>query len=162
MPARVRFRFAVLAACIGVGLLAPGRARSCTCLPPPPPLEALAMADAVFTGRVLAAELVQPGFGYVYTIEVYAVWKGPQLRELQVSTTDPSMCGIWLQPGQEFLIFATQQGSSLETDGCGRTKALAVAEEDLDALGGPEAVGRTTVSWSTMKLRYAGEIPATR
>jgi hypothetical protein len=126
-------------------------------MPPPPPLEALEEADAVFSARCLTAVPIEHtnGYTHTYTLRVLAVWKGEGDAIITIRTSDPAMCGIWLNPGEEYLIYAYEWEGVLESNNCSRTKMLEFAAEDLAELGEPNiVVGNREPSWGTIKARY--------
>ena len=61
-----------------------GPAWACRCVPPPPPLDALAEADQVFHGTVVAIAVEEEGFAHFVEFEVHEVWKGSASAELVV------------------------------------------------------------------------------
>jgi hypothetical protein len=126
---------------------------ACSCIEPPPPLEALKDATAVFSGRVLTAA-PDAANGFTYTMRVHAVWKGSTKPEAEVTTSDVAMCGLWMEPGMEFLVYAGGEESSLSTHSCSRSKPLVSAEADLAELGAPIAVGSGVAGMTTLKVRY--------
>lgn len=114
-------------------------ALACSCMMPPPPPKALEQAAAVFSGKVTKIE------GDVtkqrtITIAVDQAWKGVETETVTL-TTGPGggMCGFGFQDGESYLVYAYRSGEKkdgpLSTSICTRTKTLANAKEDLDALG---------------------------
>ena len=126
---------------------------ACSCTEPPPPLDALEDATAVFTGRVLAAT-PDGANGFTYTIRVHAVWKGSAEPEVEVSTSDVAMCGLWMQAETDYLVYAGGDEAALSTHVCSRSKPMAAAESDLAELGEPIAVGTTATGMTMLKARY--------
>jgi hypothetical protein len=120
----------------------------------PTPVEAMGQADAVFTGRVLTAVPIESTNGYVYTMRVHAVWKGTVIVELQVETGEPAMCGVWLQPGETYLVYAYEYEGVVSTGNCTRTREIGFADEDLAELGSPLAVEDMMLSVGMIKVRY--------
>ena len=129
-------------------------ALACSCMELPPPVEAMGQADAVFTGRVLSAVPSGSTDGYEYMIQIHAVWKGAATVELRVETGDPAMCGLWLQPGETYLVYADEFDGVMSTNNCTRSREIGFADEDLAALGGPLAVEDMLLSVGTIKARY--------
>jgi hypothetical protein len=146
-------RFLVLSAVIVLTLPA-SVALACSCMEFPPPVEAMGQADAVFTGRVLSAVPIESTNGYVYTMRVHAVWKGAAIVEVRVETDEPAMCGVWLQPGETYLVYAGEHQGMLSTGNCTRTREISFAGEDLAELGSPLAVEGMTLSVGMFKVRY--------
>ena len=128
-------------------------AHACSCTEPPPPQDALKDATAVFTGRVLTA-VPEGGNAYTYTLKVHAVWKGSAAPEAKVATSDVAMCGLWMEPGSELLVYASGAEDELSTSNCSRSKPVAVAGPDFAELGEPIAVGTTETSMTVLKARY--------
>ena len=128
-------------------------AMACSCAELPPPLESLKSATAVFSGRILSAK-PEGANGYAYTVEVYAVWKGPASPELIVTTSDVGMCGLWMGVGSEFLVYALGDEGALTTHNCTRSKPLQFAGADLAELGTPVAVATGALTLSVLKARY--------
>lgn len=122
----------------------PAAAR-CSCLPPPPPREALARADAVFAGTVLSVE-ERRGEGGMATLAVRIAptrrWKGAAADTVTVHTPDNSAaCGVAFTPGEAYLVYASG-ADELGVNLCSRTRPLAGAEDEVEALGEP---GRTRI-----------------
>ena len=67
----------LLILCASLATISTGAAWACRCVaPPPPPLEALAEADHVFHGTVVAIAVEDEGFEHFVEFEVHEVWKG--------------------------------------------------------------------------------------
>ena len=167
-------------ALIGVMAVPATPVYACSCIPPEPPGIALQRASAVFVGRAAAVEdagrrllftpvfpfvqLVPRGFGPVTTtFEVSRIWKGPKNGRLTVeAAADDGMCGFRFAQGQEYVVYASGEGSGLSTDSCSRTRALDAADEDLLALGDgivPEALAQETGSgWSWLPLVWIAAV----
>jgi len=126
---------------------------ACSCTEPPPPLDAMKDATAVFTGRVVAA-IPYGTNAYTYTLRVYAVWKGSAAPEAIVATSDVAMCGLWMRPGTEYLVYATGPEDELFTSNCSRSKPTSLAAPDFAELGAPIAVGTTDASVAMLKARF--------
>ncbi|HEX2190563.1 MAG TPA: hypothetical protein VHG51_16765 [Longimicrobiaceae bacterium] len=117
----------------------------CSCIPPRPPLEALAQADAVFSGTVVSVE-ERRGEGGMGELEVRIVpdrrWKGAAADTVVVHTADNSAaCGVAFAPGEAYLVYA-YGSDGLRASLCSRTAPLAQAADDEEALGTP---GRTRI-----------------
>ena len=125
-------------------LALPKPAHACTCASSGSPKEALAEADAVFAGRVVA--LHTPGSSFrsgewvissadLVTVEfkVNRVWKGPRRETLTVETERLGMsCGFEFKEGRKYIVYAWD-GS--RTGLCTRTAPTWMAFVDLAALG---------------------------
>ena len=120
---------------------------SCTCTPPVSATEELEKSDAVFTGKVL--EVITDTINAENTIftfykikfEISAVWKGVNSEQVVISTSmQASVCGFLFEQGIEYIVYAFNDGTSLSTNICTRTKKLSEAQEDLNELGTPVIV----------------------
>lgn len=143
----------LLAAATTACFAAAGPVLACRCSPPPTPLEELASSDAVFSGTVTAFELDNSGLASVYRVkfDVSQCWKGGLGTMVEIQTPSHS-CGWLFTAGVEYLVYATGSSGWLGTHLCDRTRRLASAQEDLDALGEPQCT--TTVepgTWSRVK-----------
>lgn len=130
-----------------LALAIPRTAGACSC-GTVTPREALLGCDAVFAGRVVA---VDPGDVMLditssrdvlhVRVEVSATWKGPRSPVLTIRTAgDEAVCGVSFVLGEEYLIYAWEAGETLlATNLCSRTGLLAMATEDLAALGAPSS-----------------------
>jgi hypothetical protein len=116
---------------------------ACRCRPPGSPADALASATSVFSGRVtaLAGAVDSGGPDPVQaTFAVTGVWKGADQPTLVVVTPASSAsCGFAFAQGQEYLVYASEVDGRLQTIACSRTAPIAVAGEDLAALGAGSA-----------------------
>ena len=142
-------RILIFTGALSVMLLATFSARACSCLPAPPPKEALAKADAVFSGTVESVERssdksTNDGKESVHerfkvTVRVTESWKGTNAATLVVYTElDGAMCGYDFAKGSSYLIYAHGGGVSgkdLLVSLCSRTGPLSGAKEDLQAFG---------------------------
>ncbi|MFN8423768.1 MAG: hypothetical protein U0470_10450 [Anaerolineae bacterium] len=127
------------AAGFAAGLFAsPRRAVACRCLPPPPPAEALAVADAVVRGAVVALAADEQGISA--TLRVRTVWKGPTGRRLSIrSAADCAACGYPFHLGDDLIVYAHAASPGeprvFQTTSCDRTSPYDAAE--AEALGAP-------------------------
>ncbi len=124
-------------------VLSANAASACSCMPTTPQ-QSLKNSGTVFAGRVIDVvdegemnpEVSRPLLGFKVTFEVSNVWKGQPNRQFVVRTSDSSAsCGYSFEKGKEYLVYASNQGSQLETGLCSGTKALAEASRDLAVLG---------------------------
>ena len=146
---------------IALGLLAPGRALPCSCLPTPTVAEELEHADAVFSGEITKLEvlptwwdladeppppeLVEKGAGEKpqrtvrATFAVGKVWKGASEATAVVHTTiDCCTCGRSFGIGRAYLVYAYRDKEGrLSTNACMRGGPLDQKPEDLSELGAP-------------------------
>ena len=148
-----------LAALAGLLFLA-SDARSCTCFKELSVRKSVRAADAVFVGRVLTVEPLacdsdRRGCSRAAqaTLEASRAWKGvePSLRVVKVFLPDPEACGLELEVGATYLIFAgvspppnlasgfgsVSGGSTLTVSRCSRSGLLSESLEELEALGVP-------------------------
>jgi hypothetical protein len=124
-------------------VLSTNAASACSCLPTTPQ-QSLKNSGTVFAGRVIDVvdegetrpEVSRPLLGFKVTFEVSNVWKGQPNRQFVVRTSGSSAsCGYSFEKGKEYLVYASNQGSQLETGLCSGTKPLANAQRDLAVLG---------------------------
>jgi hypothetical protein len=132
-------------------------ALACSCVEPLPPRDALEVADSVYSGRVL--EIVEldeglDGYMYAYEMELFASWKGIAEERLILKTTDPAMCGVSLQVGVSYLVYADRTNEVLDANNCSRTQALKDADEDLEELGKPTVVAAEVQNFGAVKAKY--------
>jgi len=137
-----------------ISILAVPSALACSCMSPPPPLEALDEATAVFIGRIVCADPTDIERGFDYTIEVHRVWKGVSASEVLVNTDDVAMCGLMMQVGDTYLVYAYGDLEALSTNNCSRSRPLQFAGEGIAELGEPILVGTEGETFTTLKLRY--------
>jgi hypothetical protein len=124
-----------------ISILGNSLAWACSCAPPPPPKLAMEASSAVFSGKVVSIE-TEGEFEKAVTLEVGDVWKGVEAKKVTIYTAkDGAACGVDFKEGTKYLVYATllKRGDSkgLSTNLCSRTKPLADAKEDIDALGKP-------------------------
>jgi hypothetical protein len=146
-------RSLVASTAIGIALAPLQSAFACSCVQPHPPLVELANHDAVFAGRVV--DVVVSGQQAVARLEVLACWKGGVAGTVVVTTPASSAaCGVGFEPGSEYLVYATDS-AGLRASLCSRTGGLALAGEDLDALGAPGCVTAVAPgTWGGVKRLY--------
>jgi len=154
----MRYKLAVaivagLALCSGV----PGSAQVCDCPAPRPVADELAASAAVFSGRVLAIDVVGTGdLALRVLFERYDCWKGAPDPQVQVYTAR-TVCGYRFQLGVQYLVYATLEPPNvlLTIDLCTRTGFLVRAGADLAALGTPVCtVAVTPSTWGAVKRLY--------
>ena len=140
--------FVLSATAILLWLLAvSGTVHACSCVLPGSPAKELERNAAVFAGQVVAVRhsfdpgsmRLGPGDRTTVEFDVATVWKGNVERDLRI-TTPPTggSCGAPFEEGQEYLVYAydsSYQEGGYSTGICTRTRLLAEAAEDLDALG---------------------------
>ena len=134
-------RAVLIVSLLGAGLImAPGPAYACSCVENPPPGEALEMSAAVFAGRVISLKLHERPDGTWSTVdpvtvefEISRVWKGHDYQTTYLTTArSGASCGFTFDEGEEYLVYSHNAATvSL----CSRTRSMAEAEEDLQALG---------------------------
>lgn len=124
-----------------VGLLwvIPHVASACSCIEPRPPTESLASAAAVFEGRAVAQRGPDDASGVdpiVYEFEVARRWKGEVGERVTITTAASSAaCGRRYEIGEAYLLYAYEADGILRDGMCSRTRRLADADADLEALG---------------------------
>ncbi len=133
----------LLILCASLATISTGAAWACRCIaPPPPPLDALAEADHVFHGTVVAIAVEDEGFEHFVEFEVHEVWKGSARPGLIVRTASSSAaCGVNFVVGEDYVVYAfdSNQGDHLNTNSCTRTRPFTA--EEGEALGEGVVVG---------------------
>lgn len=119
-------------------------ASACTCLPPKPPREALELATAVFSGKVVSQRLDDSGDVRI-RFEVERVFKSAVDPVVELATApSAAACGRSFSSGQSYLVYATgTPDGPLRDHACSRTQALLEAGPDLAALGPGRPPGAT-------------------
>ena len=128
-----------VALCLLTLLALPKPAYACSCGHSGSPREAMAEADAVFTGRVTAVTVHQDDprwFSGVdpVTVEfkVRSVWKGPRRKTLTVETArHGASCGFEFKEGREYIVYSYYGSTGL----CTRTAPTWMALRDFAVLG---------------------------
>lgn len=121
-------------------LITQAPALACSCTEPSPPPVALGESQAVFSGRVLDIEPVNPLEDSSRLMRVLfsvrTAWKGARHEQIIVSTARmEASCGFEFKKGAEYLVYASDFKHRLSTSLCSRTKALSSAAQDIAALG---------------------------
>ena len=153
----------LLLAVVFAGLLVPDTSLSCSCETPGTSLEALALDDAVFIGRVVVIVEATDDESWESWIffKLSAVWKGAFREDIAAIRTgtgwDEAHCGYDFEVGGEYLVYARLWGDGyLHTGICSRTNHLAAATEDVELLGEPifrpVATSVDRMSWGGVKL----------
>lgn len=156
-PLAFTVRAVLIASLLGAGLImAAGLAYACSCVENPPPGEALERSAAVFAGRIVSLKLHERPDGTWSSVdpvtiefEVSRVWKGHEYQTTYLTTArSGASCGFAFVEGEEYLVYSH---NATTVNLCSRTRSMAEAEEDLQALGegsSPEtgAVGPTPLS----------------
>ncbi len=133
---------------------------ACECALSPTPLEQLDRSTAVFSGTVIdISESVgpyAPELSYQVTFDVERSWKGEFDKPTIVHTgLDSGVCGYPFEKGENYLVYVHESENRLETDTCSRTKPLANAQEDLNALGTELKVYKLNVDNQIFNIPYA-------
>ena len=131
-------------------LAAPTPSHACSCIMPGTPSEELDKSAAVFAGKVVSVKEHEPFLKIMQSstdptnveFAVSEVWKGPMGRTSSFSTARlGASCGFTFVEGKEYIVYSRDGGTvSL----CSRTKLIAKAQEDLDALGESNPPGDET------------------
>ena len=121
-------------------LAAPAPSYGCSCIVPGTPQEELANSTAVFAAKVISVK-EHSFFGTTISstdpttvkFAVDKVWKGTVRSDMSFTTArSGASCGFTFVEGKEYIVYSRDGGTvSL----CSRTKLIAKAQEDLDALG---------------------------
>ena len=128
------------AMCVLTALALPRPVHACSCGPVGSPAEALAEADAVFAGEVIAIRAQgHPPFRMSSAdpvagdFRVSRVWKGPRRETLTVETESSGIsCGYQFKKGRKYIVY-TWDGT--RTGLCTRTAPAWMAFADFVALG---------------------------
>jgi hypothetical protein len=118
----------------------PDRARACSCATQTRE-QAFKSAAAVFEGRVveITRSKARPDGGrprLQVTLLVVRAWKGVKSERMTVLTAgDEAACGFGFQQGESYLVYAQKGGSLPGVSLCSRTRPMAEAGEDIDAMG---------------------------
>ncbi len=83
--------------------------------------DALARADAVFSGRLVSREVDDGTALHVFAVDTVHVGE-VSARQGVLSAASGASCGLELRGGGPFLVFATRQGDALAADLCGGTR----------------------------------------
>ena len=140
-----RGKLVVAAAAVALGLCViglmglPKPAHACSCAPSGSPAEALADADAVFAGEVIAVRPQgHPPFRLSSADPVAAefrvsqVWKGPRRETVTVETELSEIsCGYEFKEGRKYIVYVWDGRTGL----CTRTAPAWRAFHDFVALG---------------------------
>jgi hypothetical protein len=115
-----------------------GVARACKCAPTLPVREAIAVAAAVFEGRVVAvslAEGAEEGTAYHVDFALLRALKGvPSTTRLVTLRAWRGGCELPFVVGRSYVVYASRATEDiLTTNVCSRTRESAVAAEDLAA-----------------------------
>ena len=97
-----------------VAYATPSLARACRCVPKSTK-DALAGADAVFSGTVKKVSAGEPG--RLYDVEVAGWWKGDPGRAIVVGSSTSS-CGVTLKPGATRTFYAKRDGEQFRISLC--------------------------------------------
>ena len=114
---------------------------ACSCIMLGTVAEEVDRADAVFTGRVIAADTsdyrayVFPDVAVTFTVQEY--WKGVLSEPLVIHTGQGGGdCGFGFEEGESYLVYAyADDTGDLHANICSRTALLSDAEGDLAKLG---------------------------
>lgn len=143
---------------IGTSPLSATHAR---CYIPTPP-EALAGAKAVFVGKVISVfDPALPPEGLTFRVinvvlpvkvrfAVEHVYRGRKIREIEIGTRTGGLeWGYEFKVGERYLVYAQQAGDSKDgfvVKGCGRSRLVTEAAEDLKLLTGPPILRTSKLS----------------
>jgi hypothetical protein len=95
-------------------------------------------SDAVFIGTVISARAVSPRGsaeieGWLYSLTVQELFRGPRTRTIRVFTEDANT-RFPLDVGKKYLLFAGGSGGRLGIDCCGNSAELPKAQEAIREL----------------------------
>lgn len=119
----------------------------CRCAPESPVEAALAKADAVFAGTIVAARVLPDSYQMIddstsavdeleVTVKVMRWWKGSGTPQATVRTIyECCLCGYPFEKDQSYLIYVWEgREGRYRTSICLRTKPLDEAREEMDHL----------------------------
>jgi hypothetical protein len=111
----------------------PSVSYACKCVEPKSVEEELELSDTVFKGKII--EMKQVKHSRKILFEVINIWKGLSTSQI-VLIDEPSSCSIDFNEGQEYLVYAKNNGNDEFTSNiCDRTIELISADKDLLLLG---------------------------
>ena len=124
------------------------RGYACDCPRPGSPTVEMQGASVVFAGRAVSKESGRRPDDVVVTFEVSRAWKGAPDAVRFVETVDfGPACGYEFEVDEEYIVYGyLDRDGVLETSACDRTRRLAFAQEDLEALGEGQIPGRETTA----------------
>lgn len=114
-----------------------GSARACDCFPPLSVAEEFEASVAVFLGEVVDHEVVEPGVLSVRRIHLLVLqsWKSVRSGRVCVLTPgSPISCGIVPDIGEQLLVYASGDSSTLLVHSCTRTGMFDGALGDVEIL----------------------------
>jgi len=132
----VAFVVATLAATALATVTTSRPAAACSCLSHTD-AEAMAVADAVFSGTVTSVRLVGPsdggpGSARLFTVAVDDTFKGSPATDQVVRTAvHPATCGVTVRTDDPVLVFATTGAEGMSTGLCSGTRVLDGPVPDL-------------------------------
>ncbi|MHA7963185.1 hypothetical protein ACX93W_03495 [Paenibacillus sp. CAU 1782] len=132
----------IIAVAIGILAAPPERASACSCVVNGSVQETLANHDAVFEGIVTGKKRPSTIFSsssadpVTWTFRVNEVWKGKVTSTLSVTSAESgASCGFEFEEGKRYLVYARDNGKSLDVSLCSRTVDFNSASADLTELG---------------------------
>ncbi|OBR68244.1 hypothetical protein A7K91_10550 [Paenibacillus oryzae] len=141
---RIKSLYMLLIFAVAIGLLAtaPERAHACSCAMNADVKTSLENHNAVFEGTVTAKKEPTALFfsssadPVTYTFKVNEVWKGKVAPSITVTSAwSSASCGFEFKEGSRYLVYARDNGKTLEVSLCSRTAAYSSASGDLAELG---------------------------
>lgn len=130
---------------LSLSLLDARPAYACSCISLPLQNE-VRISDAVFSGGVqsIDEDSASPDGGSAVGRVAFTIqdtWKGAAVESVDVyGQGDGTNCYNTFEEGEAYLVYASRAEGAEDTlinNGCGETKPLATAEEDLQLLGPP-------------------------
>ncbi|GHH98816.1 hypothetical protein [Neobacillus kokaensis] len=111
----------------------PSVSYACKCVETKSVEKELELSDAVFNGKII--EMKQDKYSRKILFEVTSIWKGLSTSQI-VLIDEPSSCSMDFNEGQEYLVYAKNNGNDVLTSNiCDRTIELISADKDLLLLG---------------------------
>jgi len=118
-----------------LGLLIAPAAQACECVKIDVK-ESLANAVEVVDATVAALDDSDQA-DWIGALEVKRRWKGGKALKLTVRSRKGKACGVYLEQGKRYLLFAMRDGSGLRVDLCNHSALLAASTKVLEQLGPP-------------------------
>lgn len=93
--------------------------------------------DLIFTGKAVKVELDRQNYKRIITFEVKKVLKGKESTEEYtiVTNLDGSSCGLGVEEGEEWFVFATESNGVFRTNMCSRSTKISKPVLDKKTLG---------------------------
>lgn len=93
--------------------------------------------DVIFTGKATKVEINRETYKRVITFEVEMVLKGEKSTQefIVVTSLDGSSCGLDVEEGEEWFVFANENDGVYRTNMCTRSSKISKPQLDKKVLG---------------------------